>query len=43
MSRMKELSPDEWANLFDNEGRITDEAALRKRIFYGVERLLVYH
>lgn len=36
VERAKEMSPEEWINMFDSSGRITDEDALRKRIFNGV-------
>lgn len=36
VERTKELTPDEWINFFDKEGRIVDEAGLKKRIHYGV-------
>ncbi|KAK2967335.1 hypothetical protein RJ640_017055 [Escallonia rubra] len=33
--RQPPLGPEEWATFLDSEGRVTDEKALRKRIFYG--------
>ncbi|KAJ0090133.1 hypothetical protein Patl1_13052 [Pistacia atlantica] len=33
--RQPPLGPEEWATFLDNEGRVMDSKALRKRIFYG--------
>ncbi|XP_044471574.1 TBC1 domain family member 15 isoform X2 [Mangifera indica] len=33
--RQPPLGPEEWATFLDNEGRVIDSEALRKRIFYG--------
>lgn len=29
------LSPEEWYTLFDGEGRLVQEGALRERVFYS--------
>ncbi|XP_027071026.1 uncharacterized protein [Coffea arabica] len=33
--RQPPLGPEEWATFLDSEGRVMDEKALKKRIFYG--------
>lgn len=34
-ARLPPLENEEWATFLDNEGRVVDSKALRKRIFYG--------